>query len=86
MLACLSAGRAACVPADPFNRWEAGQRLGKKLLVKLYEAAGDSKKVSMAATPDAKIAVKTYWLSLVQLPLTPHCVPNSATAGCTLGQ
>ena len=53
---------AACVPADPFNRWEAGQRLGKKLLVKLYEAAGDCKKVSMAATPDVKCAVQSYFL------------------------
>lgn len=29
--------------ADAFNKWEAGQRLAKKLLVKLYEAATSGK-------------------------------------------
>ena len=30
--------------ADAFNKWEAGQRLAKKLLVKLYQAATTSDK------------------------------------------
>ncbi len=30
--------------ADAFNKWEAGQRLAKKLLVKLYQAATSSDK------------------------------------------
>ena len=30
--------------ADAFNKWEAGQRLAKKLLVKLYQAANTSDK------------------------------------------
>ena len=30
--------------ADAFNKWEAGQRLAKKLLVKLYQAATASNK------------------------------------------
>lgn len=29
--------------ADPFNKWEAGQRLAKKILVKLYGAAASGK-------------------------------------------
>ena len=28
--------------ADEFNRWEAGQRLMRALLLKLYDAAGDA--------------------------------------------
>ena len=35
------------VSADAFNKWEAGQRLAKKLLVKLYEAATSSTKARL---------------------------------------
>lgn len=31
--------------ADAFNKWEAGQRLAKKLLIKLYNAAKSADKV-----------------------------------------
>lgn len=31
--------------SDDFNRWEAGQRLGRALLLRLYEASKDVSKV-----------------------------------------
>ena len=31
--------------ADAFNKWEAGQRLAKKLLIKLYNAAKSADEV-----------------------------------------
>lgn len=31
--------------SDAFSRWEAGQRLARKLVLKLYHAAADSSKV-----------------------------------------
>lgn len=40
--------------SDPFNRWESGQRLTRKLLLKLYEgaqgAAADAESVAAACT------------------------------------
>ena len=33
------------VAADAFNKWEAGQRLAKKLLIKLYNAAKSADEV-----------------------------------------
>lgn len=35
------------MPTDPFNRWEAGQVLAKKLMVHLYQAARDESKVGV---------------------------------------
>ena len=43
--------------ADEFNRWEAGQRLAKKLLVKLYENAIDSSKVLAWAFTASRLSV-----------------------------
>lgn len=34
--------------ADAFNKWEAGQRLAKKLLVRLYSAAKAADEVRLA--------------------------------------
>ena len=39
-LSSSSSSPSAC-RSDPFNRWESGQRLLKKLLLKLYSAAVD---------------------------------------------
>lgn len=46
-VACSMITRGAS--ADAFNKWEAGQRLAKKLLIKLYNAAKSADQVLLPA-------------------------------------